>query len=46
MPHKLYTVQVKRTQCCDQRKGTWKQVWWSKKRPQRRDNSADDHETK
>jgi hypothetical protein len=31
MPNKLYKVQVKRTLCCDQRKGMWKQVWWSRK---------------
>ena len=31
MPNKLYKVQVKRTLCCDQRKGMWKQVLWSQK---------------
>jgi len=46
MPNKLFNVQVKRTLCCDQRKGMWKQVWRSQERPQQRDNSADDHETK
>jgi len=45
MPNKLNKVQVKRTLCCDKRKEMWKQVWWSQKRPQRRNNSADDHET-
>jgi len=46
MPDKLYNVQVKRTLCCDQRKGMWKQVWRSQKKPQQKDSSADDHETK
>ena len=44
MPKKLYKVQVKGTLCCDQRKGIWKQVWWSQTRPQQKDNSADDRE--
>ena len=42
----LYKLQGKMALCCDQRKGMWKQVWWSQKMPQRRENSADDHETK